>query len=109
MYNSIVSILLTTSDDIVCTTNQTRDEDNLILHHNPSMVPVYSVRRLVHLIITTIPPLSYYVIRTDDQYSGLYVDLLDMLATEVGFTYSFIYPRTRQWGVITDNGTWTGG
>ena len=53
-------------------------------------------------------PQQYYVMNTNGLYSGAHIDLLNILAEEMGFTYSVILPAIPQWGVKLSNGSWTG-
>ena len=44
---------------------------------------------------------------TKFHYTGLFMDILSLLAESMNFTYTLVEPNDMQWGVI-DNGTWTG-
>ncbi|KAK6175395.1 hypothetical protein SNE40_013867 [Patella caerulea] len=64
-----------------------------------------------HLLIGTIESSTYFDIRLDENnrtvYSGLVVELTEMLAQSLNFTFTFVEPADCNWG-FKINGVWTG-
>ena len=60
-----------------------------------------------HITITTLPQ-HYFVMENNGSYSGSYIEALDIIASNVGFTYTLNPPRSPEWGVRQANGSWTG-
>ncbi|XP_037079294.1 glutamate receptor ionotropic, delta-2-like [Pollicipes pollicipes] len=69
--------------------------------------------RGAHLIVCTLPWHGVVTYQLDGagavvSRSGLSFVILDTLAQELGFTYSVVEPPDGQWGLLLENGSWTG-
>ncbi|KAK6186783.1 hypothetical protein SNE40_006057 [Patella caerulea] len=64
-----------------------------------------------HILIGTIESTSYFDLVVNDQnktvYSGMVVQLAEMIAQTLNFTFSFVQPHDCKWGLEV-NGVWEG-
>ena len=61
-----------------------------------------------HVTIGTNIMQGYVDIDSNDQYSGMFIEILQDLARNLNFTYNIVLPKDTRWGNLLANGSWNG-
>ena len=80
-----------------CIVEQYDDEESYSRVHGSS----------IHLMVSTVE-YQYLLTKEGSKFRGAYMDMLDIMASYLNFTYTVMEPATPGWGNINPDQSWTG-
>ena len=60
-----------------------------------------------HLLVSTVE-YQYLLTKEESEFGGVYMDMLDIMASYLNFTYTVMEPATPGWGNFNPDQSWTG-